>query len=347
MKSLNYHHLLYFHTVMVEGTVAGAADVLDLAPQTVSVQVRALEKRVGACLFKRQGRSLAPTDTARLMFRYTEKMFATGRELVQALDGSTGRVRSLRVGIVDALPKFLSCRMLMPLMVQGTRLDCVEADLDTLLGELAVRRIDVILSDRPVPTGIGVRAVSHSLGSSPVAFFGTQALLDKLGGHFPAALDNAPVLLPRTTNTIRRSLDNWFDEIGVTPDVLGEFDDRGLMKSFGGAGVGLFPAPILFSSELSETYGISPMGVAEGVSESIVAIVPERRARHAAVDGLVNTAQAAIELAATAEQLASRKWCAIPAWKGAEPQQTAVSDTTGRTGTSPQFDHSVASHTDS
>ena len=52
MNSLNYRHLYYFWMVAKEGSMARAAQRLDMAIQTISVQVRELEKSLGHQLFK-------------------------------------------------------------------------------------------------------------------------------------------------------------------------------------------------------------------------------------------------------------------------------------------------------
>jgi LysR family transcriptional activator of nhaA len=48
---LNYHHLLYFWTVVREGGVAAASRKLSLAQPTVSEQLRQLERSLGVELF--------------------------------------------------------------------------------------------------------------------------------------------------------------------------------------------------------------------------------------------------------------------------------------------------------
>ena len=45
--SFNYRHLYYFWVVAKEGGVARAAERLDMAVQTVSMQVRELERSLG------------------------------------------------------------------------------------------------------------------------------------------------------------------------------------------------------------------------------------------------------------------------------------------------------------
>ena len=87
MEWLNYHHLLYFWTVVREGGVSKAADKLRLSPPTISAQIRQLEESLGERLFQKQGRTLVPTDVGRLVFRYADEIFGLGRELTETLRG--------------------------------------------------------------------------------------------------------------------------------------------------------------------------------------------------------------------------------------------------------------------
>ena len=83
MEWLNYHHLLYFWTVVREGGVSRAAEKLRLAQPTVSAQVKLLEDTLGQPLFDRQGRRLVLTDTGRVVYRYADEIFGIGRELME------------------------------------------------------------------------------------------------------------------------------------------------------------------------------------------------------------------------------------------------------------------------
>ena len=60
--SFNYKHLYYFWVVAKEGGVSRAANKLGTAVQTVSSQVRELERALGCELLKPAGRGLALTD---------------------------------------------------------------------------------------------------------------------------------------------------------------------------------------------------------------------------------------------------------------------------------------------
>ena len=91
MEWLNYHHLLYFYTVAREGSVTRASEMLRLAQPTLSGQIRKLEESLDEKLFVRSGRSLVLTETGRLVYRYAEEIFSTGREMMDALRGRPTR----------------------------------------------------------------------------------------------------------------------------------------------------------------------------------------------------------------------------------------------------------------
>ena len=75
---------------------------------------------------------------------------------------------------------------------------------------------------------------------------------------------------------------HWFEEQHVAPRIVGEFDDSALMKSFGQAGTGIFPAPELITDQVCRQYGVRPLGKLSGVIESFYAISVERRITHPA-----------------------------------------------------------------
>ncbi len=294
MRHLNYNHLLYFYTVAREGSIARAAEKLHLTPQTISGQLKLLEEMVGEPLFHRVGRGLVLSETGLLVKQYADEIFSLGAELSQRIrDKQYGSSMLLNVGIVDSMPKLIAYRILQPVLTLDSpvRLTCHEGNLERLLSELAVHRLDVVLSDRPLPTGLSIKAYNHRLGVSDVALFAQKRQASKYIKHFPASLDNAPMLLPLSNSILRRSLDDWFEQIGVTPHLVAEFDDSALLKMFGGAGAGIFPAPQAIADEVAHMYHARQIGVATGVSETYYAISPERKLKHSAVVHFTAVAQ--------------------------------------------------------
>lgn len=294
MRHLNYHHLLYFWTVAREGSIARASEVLHLTPQTISGQLKLLEEAVGEALFDRVGRGLVLTDTGHFVNEYAEEIFSLGSELAQRVRSKQpGRPAVLNVGIVNSIPKLIACRALEGTLnlEEPVRVVCWEADLDKLLADLAVHRLDLVLSDRQIPTGLSVKAYNHKLGTSSVALFGSPDLAGRYRPGFPESLGDAPLLLPVKANALRRSFDDWLDRTGVDIRVVAEFEDSALMKAFGGAGKGLFPAPTAIAEEVSRMYGAEVVGEIEGVEEDFYAISPERKLKHPAVLCLTETAR--------------------------------------------------------
>ena len=158
MRHLNYNHLQYFWAVAREGSIAKASESLHLTPQTISGQLKLLDEAVGQPLFNRVGRRLVLSDTGRVVFEYANEIFSVGAELASIVRGNqmTGPT-TLSVGIVSSMPKLIAERIVAPAMLgeQPVRVRCHESSLEQLLSELAVHRLDLVLSDQPVPDGLG------------------------------------------------------------------------------------------------------------------------------------------------------------------------------------------------
>ncbi|MHA2428779.1 MAG: transcriptional activator NhaR, partial [Candidatus Hermodarchaeia archaeon] len=253
MEWLNYHHLLYFWTVMREGGVTAACSRLRLAPSTVSVQVSKLEEALGGKLFRLVGRRLEPTDLGRMVFRYADEIFSLGREMMDTIRGRpvTGWL-SLKVGVVDVVPKLIVRKILEPVfnLPEQVHLVCYENKEESLLTELAMHKLDVVLSDSPVRRGVNIKVYNHFLGECGVTFLCVRRLATRFRFGFPKSLDRAPMLLPIENSRMRQSLDRWFESLKIRPVIVGEFEDSALLKEFGQHGDGIFAAPSAVEKEL-------------------------------------------------------------------------------------------------
>jgi len=207
MRHLNYSHLQYFWTVAREGSIAKAAQVLNLTPQTISGQLKLLDEAVGPPLFNRVGRRLILSEMGRVVFEYAEEIFTVGAELASVVRGhQRSGPRSLAVGIVSSMPKLIAERIVAPAIMaeQSVRVRCQESSLEQLLSELAVHRLDIVLSDQPVPDGLNIKAYNHRLGESSMTFFAQRSRARRYRGQFPASLMDAPMLLPSSNSALRR-----------------------------------------------------------------------------------------------------------------------------------------------
>ena len=179
MRHLNYNHLLYFWTVAREGSIARAAEVLHITPQTISGQLKLLEESIGDELFQRAGRGLHLTETGEIVNLYADEIFTLGSELTHRVKGRTHDAPSkLNVGILNSIPKLVAFRTIAPAleMEEPIKVFCHEGELEKLLGDLAVHKLDLIISDRKIPSGLNVKAYNHKLGDSNISFFAQKSV---------------------------------------------------------------------------------------------------------------------------------------------------------------------------
>ncbi|MEO0315449.1 MAG: transcriptional activator protein NhaR [Pseudomonadota bacterium] len=288
--SLNFRHLHYFWVVAKEGSITRASERLGLAVQTVSAQLSQLEKSIGKSLFKPQGRRLILTEAGELALRYADQIFLLGEQLQDALSTSDVEpIMRLTVGISDSLPKLIASRLLEAALAlpQRVRLVCYEEQFEALLGKLSVHKLDVMLTDRPVPPGSSLRVFSHLLVETQTSLFGVPELAEKYTVGFPGSLMGAPLLLPTRNNAIRARIDHWFESHDLRPDLIGEFDDNALLHTFGRAGRGMFPAPSVLAADVFEQLGAVPVGPMSEVTEQIYAISNERKIKHPAIEAIL------------------------------------------------------------
>ena len=280
--SFSYRHLYYFWVVAKEGGIARAAARLDMAVQTVSTQVRELERSLGTALLKPAGRGLVLTEAGVVAMRQADQIFQLGELLPAAVrDAASSPGVRLAVGISEGLPKLVVQRLMRPVLAEPQlRLLCHEGEQADLLAELALHRLDVVLADRTAPPNPNLKVYSHRLGSSPMAWYAPAPLYAAARRGFPKSLASVPVLLPTAHAAVRSGLDHWFERLGLRPRVVGEFEDSALLVTFGAAGMGVFPAAELIDEKLTSRYDVKRIGPCEGVEEHFFAIGTEKKVAH-------------------------------------------------------------------
>ncbi|MEK8086985.1 transcriptional activator NhaR [Aquabacterium sp. A3] len=292
---MNYKHLQYFWAVARMGGVVKASEHLHVTPQTVSGQIQLLEDAVGRPLFRKKGRKLELTDTGELVYSYARDIFHLGSELEELLRQPRGVQRpvELRVGIVDAVPKLVAGQLMQPAMAgpQPFRVICREGKIESLLADLSVHRLDLVLSDRPLPPALSVNAYTHRLGGSQVGFYASQALAATFEQPFPALLEGAPLLSPGSESAMGLRLRQWLGKQKLRPRVVGEFDDSAMVKALGMQGLGVFLAPRVLDESVRRQYDATCLGEASDLIEEFHVITVERRITHPGVVAITEAAR--------------------------------------------------------
>lgn len=283
MSHLNYNHLYYFWMVCKQGSVTKAADALFLTPQTVTGQIKALEERMDGKLTKRNGRSIEPTELGQLVFKYADRMFGLSYEMLDIVNYSQRSNILFDVGVADALSKQLVSKILMTTVPpdNSIHLRCFESTHEMLLEQLSQHKLDMILSDCPVDSSQSPGLYSKKLGECNMSFFCTGSV-NKV--QFPAILEQRKLLIPGSRTAMGRKVLQWFDRQGLQPNILGEFDDVALMKSFARYHHDvIFLAPSLYVSEVENDLPLQLIGHIEELKEEYYVIFAERMIQHPAV----------------------------------------------------------------
>jgi len=110
---MNFHQLHIFDVVARNRSYSKAANELFLSQPTVSVHLQKLEQELGMELFEQLGRNIYLTDAGRILYSYTQKIFALAEEAQRALEELKGLHKGrIRLGAsttpgIYYLPEFL------------------------------------------------------------------------------------------------------------------------------------------------------------------------------------------------------------------------------------------------
>ena len=237
-------------------------------------------------LFDRKGKRLQLSEKGRLIFHYAEDIFQLGDELKNVLKTQHPTTwQKFHVGITDVIPKMLACQLLQPVLtMEGpVKLICHEGEQNNLLADLAIDKLDMIITDQPLPPNSPIKAYNHKLTYSGFTFFAPDNM-DHLGPeNFPQNLSGEPFLLQGKRSVIRQSLLSWFEQEKIAPNIIAEFDDSAMLKSFAQAGYGIFIGPSILAQHIKAQYNVFSIGSTEEINDHYYAISPERRLKHPAV----------------------------------------------------------------
>ncbi|MBL8645375.1 MAG: LysR family transcriptional regulator [Rhodospirillaceae bacterium] len=294
LRRLDLTQLDYLRHVAREGGVIAAAAALNVAPQTVSGQLRVLEKHLGQKLLQRVGRGVQLTDAGRLVLEYGADMLTRGEELMRALETpELHRPSRFVVGIGELVPKLVARQLLHPVLRLSPtpQLVCRERADDALLQDLEARRVDAVIVSIATSPGSGLE--STLLAESAVGAFGIPRLAQRYALGFPASLNGAPLLFPAPGTEARSLVDGWLAARNIAPHIAGEFDNAASREVFGAAGVGLFLAPQMIEADLKSLYGVEKVGVFKDLIARYFLIAPLRTRRSVAEEAIRNGARKA------------------------------------------------------
>ena len=287
MDGLNYHHLRYFREVAHEGNLTRAAARLNVSQSALSSQIRELEARLKHPLFKRVGRQLVLTEVGQIVLDYADRIFTTGRELIETLDRTSATTPPLRIGALSTLSRNFQLRFLRPVLSEaGMEIRLKSGDPDTLYAALGALSLDVVLTTEPPREDIGFPFAAHRLAEQTVGLHGVPSRLEHIS--LEDLLTNEPIILP-TETSIRLAFDSRAIRCGVQPRILAAVDDMAMIRLLAREGEGVAVAPaVVFADEIaSGAIHSAPFDLE--ISETFYAVTTKRSFPHPALDRLIGT----------------------------------------------------------
>ncbi len=297
MRHINYNHLFYFWNVADAGSIANASKRLYLTPQTISTQIKLLEEATGTSLFEKSGRRLVLTEQGNVVKGFADEIFSLGSELSQFMRGNEKHVaHELTVGIVETLPKIAVEQLLKPAFDSNVQIVCLEGNLPTLAAALKKHELDLILSDQSVPVDESSKIYIHALGQSKLALFAPPMLWKRYHKVSLDGLTDAPMLLPTESSPLRRAGEDWFIQHGITPRIVAECSDSGLIKAMAAAGRGMFIAPLNIRTEIERATGCKLVIGLDDFKERYYAITLDKKIKHPLVGEIADSARTSLAL---------------------------------------------------
>ncbi|MDR7040280.1 DNA-binding transcriptional LysR family regulator [Methylobacterium sp. BE186] len=245
-----------FRSVVREGGVTRAANLLHRVPSNVTTRIKQFEERLGVTLFRREGRSLTLTEAGRTLLGHAEK-------LLQMADIAEQEVRSgvvrgvLRLGSLESaagarLPPILSAfharhpNVTIELQTGTTR---------TLLRQLDRFEVEAAFVSEPFEKG--------SVSALP-AFDEELVLITARGGptiREAVALRGQTLVAFPHGCSYRQRLIEWLAEGAVSPDRVLEMSSYHAIVACVAAGTGaaIVPAEVLDQAVLSTAVERHPL----------------------------------------------------------------------------------------
>jgi len=289
LRQVNMNHLIYFWAVGQAGSITAAATRLGVAQPGVTKQLRQLENRLGAQLFERQARGVRLTQQGLVAMRYAEEVVGVCSELVRNVPLEGREIaRPIMAGTADGVPKGIIRAILEPLMAApaAPRVICREWRIDHLLNELSLHRLDLVISDTPLPESDQHSLRGYTAVSSPADLYAAPRLARKFRKGFPHSLANAPMLMPAEGSSPRAALDRWFALHRIRPRIAAEAEDRSLLNHFAEAQLGIVPVASITASDVVRQFGLVRVGRLSNVHEDYFLITVDRQNEHPALSKL-------------------------------------------------------------
>lgn len=305
---MDLKQLRYYVEICDAGSISRAAKILYVAQPALSNHISAMEAHLGVELLHRSSRGVTPTESG-------EILYAEARRILRDISQISEQVRSLQenpvgrvaIGIAEAQSNILDQVFLQRMAENfpGIELHYTSGQSSDLYRKLQSGMLDIcLIYKEPEVAGVDSRILLEEDLFIVMAY---QQEKEKPNNNAVTLeeLRKLPFIFPRKTHfSIRKIVENAFDGIDLTPQVVAEVDSFNAIKRYVANGLActILPWSALFEEVENKTIMVRPI---EGVplSRSIDICVPLDRPQSIAIQV---TKQLVIEV--IKEMINSGRW---------------------------------------
>jgi LysR family transcriptional activator of nhaA len=275
---INYHHLNYFRVIVLEGSIAKAAEKLKIGQPTLSAQLKQFEETIGIQLFERKHKKLLLTESGSLALDYANEIFKMGDELLEVLhDRYIPNRPHVQFGALDSVPKYIVLSIAKAALKAGRcTVSMLEGSGDELLKEMSSHKIDLVISNY-IPKHLpDMKIYSRSISKSPIYLFGSKKF-KSISKNVPHSLQEAPFILPTTHSKLRQDMQEYFLTNKINIDLVAETQDTALQKLMAIDELGIIPLTREAAKSYVDDKKLFELGKINGVYEEIYLLSSSRK----------------------------------------------------------------------
>ncbi len=249
LVTVEFRQLKLFLAVLDTSSVTRAAAKVNLTPGAVSLQLQSLAAELRTDLFVRCGRCLAPTPAALRLAEHARPMLVLMRQMEQEFENDPvdGRPFHLATGATTLIHRLGRPLRLLRKRFPDTSIEITVSTTEDMAAGLHSRRFDLAIVSLPF----------SDTGLEYTPLFEEELLLLKpaarsvsgwhVGSIDVEELQSAPFLLYPSRSNMRRMIDAFLAEAGITPRIVMEADETEAIKKLveSGFGYSMLPASAL------------------------------------------------------------------------------------------------------
>lgn len=241
---MDFHQLKVFYSAVSTGSFTRASQTLNLSQSTISQHIKQLESELGCQLFRRVGRSVHLTEAGQVLRDHCEKIFQDVRNAEMAIKELNGQQRGrIRFGsgattLIYQLPVVIEA-----FNAQFPNLELVifSDTTEAILREVKAQRLDLGLVMKP--------PAENDLRFTPLY---SEELLIALPSKHPLVgkralavqdLQGLRFILYEKKTVMRKLIDDFFHQLGITPQIAMVMENIEAIKSLVGSGLGASVLP--------------------------------------------------------------------------------------------------------